>query len=142
MKASARNQFFGKITDVVVGVVNVTVSVGLKGGETIVASVTKESAETLGIKTGVEVIALVKAPQVIIVSDFGGYRLSARNQLSGTVSHIHKGQVNSEVVLGLVGGDTIIATVTNDSIDNLGLTEGAAATAVFKAGAVLLGVAA
>ncbi|WP_338040548.1 TOBE domain-containing protein [Methylocucumis oryzae] len=72
-------------------------------------------AETLGIKAGIDVSALVRAPQVIIVSDFGGYRLSARNQLSGTVSQIHKGQVNSEVVLGLVDGDTIIATVTNDS---------------------------
>lgn len=141
MKASARNQFFGKVTEVLIGSVNATVSVMLKGGETLVASMTKESVQSLGIKTGSEVIALVKAPQVIIVSDFGGYRLSARNQLNGVINHIQKGSVNSEVVLGLTGGNTIIATVTNDSIENLGLVEGGSATAVFKAGAVLLGVA-
>ncbi len=141
MKASARNQFFGKVTEVVIGAVNATVSVMLKGGETIVASMTKESVHSLGIKAGIDVIALVKAPQVIIVSDFGGYRLSARNQLTGVINHIQKGSVNSEVVLGLTGGNTIIATVTNDSIENLGLVEGGSATAVFKAGAVLLGVA-
>lgn len=142
MKASARNQFFGKVTDVAVGVVNVTVVVGLKGGESIVATITKESAESLGIKNGVDVVALVKAPQIIIITDFGGYRLSARNQLQGTVSRIQKGAVNSEVAIELPGGDSVTATVTNESIETLGLSVGCAATAVFKAGSVILGVAA
>lgn len=141
MKASARNQFFGKIADVVIGAVNVTVVVGLKGGENIVATITKESAESLGIKVGVDVVALVKAPQIIVITDFGGYRISARNQLKGTVSRIQKGAVNSEVVIELTGGDSVTATVTNDSIETLSLSLGAAATAVFKAGSVILGVA-
>jgi len=141
MKASARNQFFGKVTDVAIGAVNVTIVVGLKGGENIVASITKESAESLGIKNGVDVIALVKAPQVIVITDFGGYRVSARNQLKGTVSRIQKGGVNSEVVIELAGGDSITATVTNESIETLNLSLGCTATAVFKAGSVILGVA-
>lgn len=141
MKASARNQFFGKVADVTVGTVNVTVVVSLKGGEKIVAMVTKESADFLGIKNGVDVVALVKAPQVIIITDFGGYRVSARNQLKGTVVRIQKGAVNSEVGIELTGGDTITATVTNDSIANLALALGSEATAVFKAGSVILGVA-
>lgn len=142
MKASARNQFFGKITDVAIGAVNVTVVVGLKGGESIVASITKESAESLGIKAGVDVVALVKAPQIIVITDFGGYRLSARNQLQGTVSRIQKGAVNSEIVIELAGGDSITSTITNESIETLNLTVGCTATAAFKAGAVILGVAA
>lgn len=141
MKASARNQFFGKVTDVVIGAVNVTVTVGLKGGETIVASITKESAESLGIKSGVDVVALVKAPNIIVITDFGGYRVSARNQLKGAVSRIQKGAVNSEVVIELAGGDSIISTITNESIETLNLSVGNLATAVFKAGAVILGVA-
>lgn len=141
MKASARNQFFGKVSDLTVGTVNVTVVVSLKGGEKIVAMVTKESADFLGIKNGVDVVALVKAPQVIIITDFGGYRVSARNQLKGTVVRIQKGAVNSEVGIELTGGDTITATVTNDSIANLALALGSEATAVFKAGSVILGVA-
>ena len=141
MKASARNQFFGKVTDVATGAVNVTVVVGLKGGESIVATITKESAESLAIKTGIDVIALVKAPQIIVITDFGGYRLSARNQLKGTVSRIQKGAVNSEVVIELSGGDSVTATVTNESMETLNLSLGCAATAVFKAGSVILGVA-
>lgn len=141
MKASARNQFFGKVTEVSIGAVNVTVVISLKGGETIVAGITKESAESLGIKSGVDVVALVKAPQVIVITDFGGYRISARNQLTGTVSRIQKGAVNSEVVIDLKGGDSVAATVTNESIETLALNIGNPATAVFKAGSVILGVA-
>lgn len=141
MKASARNQFFGKVTDVAIGAVNVTVVVGLKGGENIVATITKESAESLAIKTGVDVVALVKAPQIIVITDFGGYRLSARNQLKGSVSRIQKGAVNSEVVIELSGGDSVTATVTNESIETLNLSPGCSATAIFKAGSVILGVA-
>lgn len=142
MKASARNQFTGTVNDVVVGAVNAEVHVGLKGGETIVASITKESVETLGIKNGLEVLALVKAPQVIIVTDFGGYKLSARNQLQGTVTEVKPGAVNSEIDIKLQGGEQIAATVTNDSVATLGLAKGQVATVVFKAGAVLLAVAA
>jgi molybdate transport system regulatory protein len=86
-------------------------------------------------------VALVKAPLVVVVTDTGGYRLSARNQLTGTISNVHKGGVNAEVVIDLAGGDTIAATVTNESVDNLGLAVGKTATAVFKAGTVILGVA-
>ncbi|MDD5632877.1 MAG: TOBE domain-containing protein, partial [Methylococcales bacterium] len=67
MKTSARNQFTGTVNQVIIGAVNAEIHVGLKGGETIVASITKESAEALAIKAGTAVIALVKAPQIIIV---------------------------------------------------------------------------
>jgi molybdate transport system regulatory protein len=140
MKASARNQFSGTVTEVTIGAVNAEVHVGLKGGETIVASITKDSVETLAIETGKKVIVLVKAPQVIVVTDFGGYRISARNQLAGTVTEVKPGAVNTEVDIVLPGGDKIAATVTNDSVETLGLRKGQTATAVFKAGAVILGV--
>lgn len=141
MKTSARNQFTGIVNEVLIGTVNAEVHIGLKGGETIVASITKESAETLAIKTGLEVIALVKAPQIIIVSDFGGYRVSARNQLPGTIIQIKTGAVNTEVDIELKGGELVAATVTNDSVETLGLRKGQPVTAIFKAGAVILAVA-
>jgi len=142
MKASARNQFTGKVLEVTTGSVNVEVTVALKGGESIVATITKSSADDLGIKTGLDVIALIKAPQVLLISDFGGYKLSARNQLQGTVARIQAGSVNADVIIELAGGDSIAATITHDSIENLGLKVGCTATAVFKSGAVILGVAA
>ncbi|MCQ8103912.1 TOBE domain-containing protein [Methylomonas sp. SURF-2] len=140
MKASARNQFTGTVRDVIVGAVNAEVHVGLKGGEIIAATVTKESVDELGIKSGMDVIAMVKAPQVIIVTDFGGYQLSARNQLQGLVTDIKPGKVNAEIDIELKGGEKIAATVTNDSVETLGLAKGKTATAAFKAGAVILAV--
>ena len=141
MKTSARNQFTGTVSEVVIGAVNAEVHVGLKGGETIVASITKDSVESLSIKAGTEVIALIKAPQIILVTDFGGYRISARNQLPGTVTLVKPGAVNTEVDIESKGGESITATVTNDSVETLGLRKGQAVTAIFKAGAVILGVA-
>jgi molybdate transport system regulatory protein len=126
---------------VLVCALNAEVHISLKGGETIVASITKESLETLAIKNGIEVIALVKAPQIIIVTDFGGYKFSARNQLKGIVSQVKLGAVNAEIDIATLGGNQIAVTVTNDSVDSLGLHEGQAATAIFKAGAVILAVA-
>lgn len=140
MKASARNQFTGTVSDVVLGAVNAEVHVQLGGGETIVASITKDSVGQLGIAVGMNLLVLVKAPQIIIVSDFAGYRLSARNQLAGTVTDIKHGPVNAEVDIELSGGDKVAATVTHDSVETLGLRKGQSATAVFKAGAVILAV--
>lgn len=141
MKASARNQWFGTVTEVEMGAVYAEVYISLKGGASLVASVTKESVDSLGLAKGKEVLALVKAPMVMVVTDLEGYRLSARNQLSGAITHLQKGAVNAEVVIGLAGGDSVAATITNESVDSLGLAAGKAATAVFKAGAVIVGVA-
>ena len=140
MKASARNQFNGTVSNVIIGAVNAEVFISLKGGEELVASITKESLETLDIKIGIKILALVKAPQIIIVSDFGNYKLSARNQLKTTISEIKAGAVNAEIIMELSGGEVIAATVTNDSVETLGLRKGAEVTAIFKAGAVILAV--
>lgn len=141
MKASARNQLYGKITAVNAGGVYSEVVVGIKGGDSLVAMITNESVTKLGIAPGVDVIALIKAPLVLVVNDFGGYRLSARNQLKGTISRIQKGAVNAEVVIALPGGDSIASSITNESVDALGIKDGDTATAVFKAGSVILGIA-
>ena len=140
MKTSARNQFTGTVSAVLVGAVNAEVHIRLKGGESIVASITKESVEALAIKEGIAIVALVKAPQIIIVTDFGGYKFSARNQLQGTVTAVKQGGVNSEVDITLSGGEQVVTTVTNDSVEALGLKAGITATAMFKAGAVILAV--
>ena len=75
MKASARNQFIGTVNKVIIGAVNAEVFITLKGGEILVAAITNESVEALSIKEGIDVVALVKAPQIIIVSDFGDFKV-------------------------------------------------------------------
>lgn len=66
-------------------------------------------------------------------------KISARNVLAGTVKKVTKGAVNAEVTLALEGGDTVVAIITNHSVESLGLREGGAAYAVIKASEVMIG---
>lgn len=138
MKTSARNQFAGRVGAIELGPVSAQVTISLSGGGEIVAAMTTASAQRLKLKKGKEVLALIKASAVVLVADFAGWQLSARNQLAGTVSRIERGAVSSMVVLTLPGGAAITATVTNDAVDALGLQVGSAATAVVKAYAVMV----
>lgn len=65
-------------------------------------------------------------------------KIGARNQLSGTISAVTTGSVDSEVIVALPSGDKIVATVTNASATNLGLAVGKTATALIKALSILL----
>lgn len=65
-------------------------------------------------------------------------KASARNQLTGTVSTVHHGPVNTEIVLDLAGGDRLVAVVTTDSAKRLGLEHGKQAVGLVKAPAVTL----
>ena len=64
-------------------------------------------------------------------------KLSARNQLAGTVKKIVPGAVNAEVTLDC-GGVEIVAIITSDSVQRLGLVAGKRAYAVVKASDVLV----
>jgi len=66
-------------------------------------------------------------------------KISARNLLTGKVTNVTKGAVNAEVILLLAGGESVVANITNSSVDSLGLKEGAAAFAIFKASEVMIG---
>ncbi len=140
MKISARNQFQGKVETVKAGAVNSEVDLVLPGGQKIVAMVTNESAKSLGLKAGTDAVALVKASSVLVMTDSSGLRLSARNCLAGTVKSLTLGPVNAEVTIALAGGAEVHATITHGAVTDLGLKEGGAATAVFKAPSVILGV--
>lgn len=143
MKVSARNVFHGKVARLQTGAVNAEVEVELPTGERLVAVITLESAQHLGIAAGKDVIALVKAPWVMLMTDDRGIRLSARNCLSGTVNIVSApstGAVNAEVSLKLPSGLEIRAVVTREAVAELGLKPGVAATAVIKASNVILGV--
>lgn len=65
-------------------------------------------------------------------------KVSARNQLKGIVESINSGAINDEVTLRLDGGENITAVVTKNSVTTLGLVEGKAAIAIFKAPWVIL----
>jgi molybdopterin-binding protein len=64
-------------------------------------------------------------------------KLSARNQLPGTVSSINRGEAIANVVLD-VGGQRLVASITVEAVDELGLAEGSQVTAIVKASDVLV----
>ncbi len=139
MKTSARNQFDGTVIAYKTGAVNDVVELEIAGGARIVAVVTHESAEQLGLKAGAKAFALVKASSVIVATDLEGVKLSARNRLGGTVVSVTPGAVNAEVLIDVGGGVHVAAIVTQGSLQAMGLAAGQKATALFKAASVLVG---
>lgn len=140
MKVSARNAFKGTITALQPGAVNAEVTLKTTGGDTLVAIVTSGSVQALGLAVGKEVVALVKAPWVMLAATDSGLTFSARNQLKGMVSSLIKGGVNTEVGLTLPGGTAVFAVVTNDAVAELQLSIGQSACAIIKASHVILAV--
>ncbi|WP_422485578.1 TOBE domain-containing protein [Gudongella sp. DL1XJH-153] len=69
MKLSAKNQFKGTITDIKEGVVTGIVTVDISGGNIVTSSITMDSIKSLGLKVGQEVVAVVKASNVMIGLD-------------------------------------------------------------------------
>jgi len=63
---SARNQISGVVTGREDGAVSSEISLAIADGKTLTATITRESAETMGLAEGVTVTALVKAPHVIL----------------------------------------------------------------------------
>ncbi len=67
-------------------------------------------------------------------------KISARNQLKGTVTEIQEGAVNGIVKLDIGGGNVISATISMSAIKELDLKPGKEAYAIVKATSVMVGV--
>lgn len=66
-------------------------------------------------------------------------KISARNQLAGTIVEVHKGATTSHVVIE-VAGTKLFASITNEAVAELGLEKGKKATALIKASDVMVAV--
>ena len=65
-------------------------------------------------------------------------KLSARNQLTGTVTSVNKGEAIANVAVD-VAGQRLVASITVEAAEQLGLREGTPVTAIVKASDVILG---
>ncbi|EXJ16576.1 TOBE domain-containing protein [Imhoffiella purpurea] len=139
MKVSARNHLRGLVSEIKTGPVNAEVTLDINGTP-LVAIVTNESVQSLGLAPGVEAFALIKSSFVILATEDGGLKTSARNRLCGTIERINSGAVNTEVVVALDGGARLTAMITNESVQELALSEGKRACALIKAPHVILAV--
>ncbi|MDQ2987596.1 MAG: TOBE domain-containing protein [Pseudomonadota bacterium] len=140
MKTSARNQFLGTVAQVKRGAVNDEIELDLTGGQKIVATITHESTADLGLQTGAQAYAMVKASSIILVIADDNAKFSARNRMPGIVSRVQTGAVNTEVVIDLDGGGALAAIITNESCIALELVVGARAAGMFNASSVILAV--
>jgi molybdopterin-binding protein len=64
-------------------------------------------------------------------------KLSARNQLTGTVTEIRRGEAIANVVLD-VAGQRLVASITVEAVEDLGLEPGKPVTAIVKASDVIV----
>jgi molybdopterin-binding protein len=69
----------------------------------------------------------------------GPMKLSARNQLKGTILAVTKGMTTAHVRIDIGGGVVITSSITNEAVDDLGLKIGDEASAVIKASDVMIG---
>jgi molybdopterin-binding protein len=67
-------------------------------------------------------------------------RLSARNQLPGTVTEVHEGAVTTTVKVQLEGGATMTSSITKEAADELGVAVGKTVLVVVKASDVMIAV--
>jgi molybdopterin-binding protein len=63
--------------------------------------------------------------------------ISARNQIKGTVTRVTKGEAIANVELD-AGGQRLVASITVEAAEELGLAEGTEVTAIIKASDVIL----
>ena len=66
MELSGRNQLPGEVVSVKLGGIMAEVTIRLPGGEEIVAAITRSSTERLGLEAGQQVVAIIKATEVMI----------------------------------------------------------------------------
>lgn len=66
-------------------------------------------------------------------------KLSARNQISGTIVSIAPGAVNGSIKVDIGGGNVVTASITEEAIADLGLAEGDGVTVIIKASDVMIG---
>ncbi len=67
-------------------------------------------------------------------------KLSARNQIAGTIRTVKPGATTTHVTIEISPSVTIMASITNEAAEELGLKPGLAAFAVVKASDVMVGV--
>ena len=138
MQISARNQIIGTIEKISLGAVNAEIQMKLKSGKSIVSIITNSSVENLGLAINDEVVAVIKSSNVLL-STQTNLKLSARNSLNGNIEEINIGSVNAEVVVNIGNEDKIVAIVTINSIENMGLKVGASVDVIIKASDIMIG---
>ena len=133
---SARNQLPGKIKSISRGAVNAEVIIITPNGAEISSIITLGSCVRMNLEPGDNVIAVVKASDVIIAigNDFA---ISCRNNIPGIIKKINTGAVNNEIVID-ANGTELVSIITQNSTKRLNLAENVKVSALIKASNVMI----
>lgn len=135
MKISARNQLAGNIVEIIEGKVNSEIVVDVDG-ILIKSVITNGSVISMELGIGDQVIAIIKASQVIIAKQHPG-KISTRNILEAKVEDVINGAVNCELKLS-VNSNEIAAIITEDAQKELEILKGDTVYALIKANSIIL----
>jgi molybdate transport system regulatory protein len=138
MQTSARNRFPGKVVAIKKGSILAELEIELGERTLLVSHIAFASLGDLDLSIGSSVQVLVKSSQVILLAEDPSVRLSTRNCFCGTVSALHGGAINTEVILQIRKNLSIVAIVTNESARDLDLQIGKRFCAAFQPSSVLL----
>jgi molybdate transport system regulatory protein len=142
LRTSMRNQLLCTVSEgPAIGSDDALVKVDLRspGGQVLFASLTRESADLLGLSAGVSVLAMCKATAVMVVPALPGDLPAAVHEmccLSGRVQRCSHGTGRQEVSLALDGGGSWVGFAEVGS----GLHVGEAARAWMAASALVIGL--
>ena len=137
MQISARNQLSGSIEKIVKGMVNSQLFVQLKSGNILVSVITNDAVDALGLREGDDITAIFKSTSVLIGT--GEMRISAENCFEGVVETVREGKVNAEVVIKIGKQERIVAVLTIDSVEQLGLEKGKTVSTLIKSTDIMIG---
>lgn len=136
LKLGAQDVLPARIEALGEAAVNVRVTLGLPGGDRLVAVVTQHSAQALGLAPGTRVLALPMAPGVLLSRP--GTLPMADTCWPATVAALTLGPLNAQVVMRTARGTSLHAVVTRESARELGLAPGAAVQVGVLASQVML----
>ena len=139
VKTSARNQLFGTVISILLGRVSAEITIKLKGNQQIITTISLSDAQELGLTLNSDVLLLLNSSEIMLATIDNPKQFSARNYLACHVIQIEQDLIYAEVTLLFAGGEMLIATITKQSLQDLGLEKGMRVYAVFKTNAPILG---
>jgi len=135
---SAKNQISGRVSNIQPGIATSVVTIKTDGPQ-LMSALTHQAVQELGLKANDSVMAFVTATEITLVKGDPDtvLRVKARNNLSGRVVDIQKGNATSCVTID-VGNWKLMSAIPRQAIDELQIKNGEPVTAIFKATDVLL----
>lgn len=142
VKISARNVFQTEVTQVKKWPVDVEVTLRVSPETSILAIVTNDAAEELGLEPGRKALALIKSSFVgLAPADLAPIGQGvARNSFPGTVTRRIDAERNSEVLVDIGSGKTMTAVAPRQTAEDMGIAEGDKVVASFSPTNVILAV--